>query len=78
MVLAIQVISIDKTVRNDTVQHLKEFNFQFLSTQAKKGEQLVSMMPALKKAFILLGDDIVELSTKNYALKKQEVTMKNG
>ena len=27
------------------------------------------MMPAIKKAFSLLGDDIVELSTENDALK---------
>ena len=66
-----QIISNDKTVRNDTVQDLKEFNSQSLATQAKKGEQLVSMMPAIKKAFILLGGDIVELSTKNDALKNK-------
>ena len=64
-----QIISNDKTVRNDTVQDLKEFNSQSLATQAKKGEQLVSMMPAIKKAFNLLGDDIVDLSTQNDALK---------
>ena len=29
------------------------------------------MMPAIKKAFNLLGDDIVELSTENNALKNQ-------
>ena len=49
MELALQIISNDKTVRNDTVQNLKEFNNQSLPTQAKKGEQLVSMMPAIKK-----------------------------
>ena len=42
-----QLGSNDKTVRNDTIQDLKEFNQQSLSTQAKKGEQLVSMMPAI-------------------------------
>ena len=42
-----QIISNDKTVRNDTIQDLKEYNSQSLSAQAKKGEQLVSMMPAL-------------------------------
>ena len=47
MELAVQIISNDKTVRNDTVQVLKVFNSQSLSTQAKKGEQLVSMMPAI-------------------------------
>ena len=71
MELAMQIISNDKTVRNDTIQDLNEFNQQSLTTQAKKGEQLVSMMPAIKKAFNLLGDDIVELSTKNDALKNK-------
>ena len=47
MDLAIKLIANDKTVRKDTVQDLKEFNNQSLATQAKKGEQLVSMMPAI-------------------------------
>ena len=71
MELAMQIISNDETVRNDTIQVLKEFNQQSLTTQAKKGEQLVSMMPAIKKAFNLLGDDIVDLSTENDALKNK-------
>ena len=66
-----QLSSNDKSVRNETIQDLKDFNQQSLTTQAKKGEQLVSMMPAIKKAFKLLGDDIVELSTENDALKNK-------
>ena len=66
-----QIISNDKTVISDTIQDLEEFNQQSLTTQAKKGEQLVSMMPAIKKAFNLMGDDIVELSTVNDALKNK-------
>ena len=66
-----QVISNDKTVKNDTIQDLKEYNSQCLTTQARKGEQLVFMMPAIKKAFNLLGDDIVELSVENESLKNQ-------
>ena len=66
-----QIISNDKTVRTDTIQDLKEFNQQSLTTQAKKGEQLVSMMPAIKKAFNLLGDNIVELGVENESLKNQ-------
>ena len=66
-----ELSSNDKIVRNDTIQDLKEFNSQSLTTQAKKGEQLVSMMPAIKKAFNLMGDDIVELSTDNDALKNK-------
>ena len=59
-----QIISNDQTVRSNTVQGLKEFNLQFLAIQAKKEEILVSMMPAFKKAFNLMGDGIVEPSTK--------------
>ena len=66
-----QLISSDQTVRNDTIQDLKDFNQQSLSTQAKKGEQLTSMMSAIKKAFNVLGDDIFELSVENDALKNQ-------
>ena len=66
-----QVGSSDQSVRNDTIQDLKDFNQQSLSTQAKKGEQLVLMMPAIRKAFNLLGDDIIELSIENDALKNQ-------
>ena len=69
MDLAKNIISNDKTVRIDTIQDLKNFNSQFLTTQAKEGEQLVSLTPAIKKAFDLMGDDIVELSTENETLK---------
>ena len=69
MDLAIQTIANDKTVRTDTDS--KEFYNQSLATQAKKGEQIVSMMPAIKVAFDLLCDDIAELSTKNDALKNK-------
>ena len=66
-----QLSSNDKTVRNDTIQDLKDYNQQSLTTQAKKGEQLVSMMPAIKKAFNFLGDDIVDLSAENDTLKNK-------
>ena len=66
-----QLSSNDKIVRNDTIQDLKEFNSQSLTTQAKKGEQLVSMMPAIKKAFNLMGNDIIGLSAENDALKNK-------
>ena len=71
MELAMPIICNGKTVRNDTIQDLKEFNSQSLTTQAKKGEQLISMMPAIKKAFNLMGDDIVELGVENESLKNQ-------
>ena len=71
MELSMQIISNDKTVKNDTIQDLKEYNSQSLSTLAKTVEHLVSMMPAVKKAFNLMGDDIVELSVENESLKNQ-------
>ena len=52
MDLAMQISSSDKTVRNDTIQDIKEFNNQSLRTQAKKGEQLIFMMPAIIKLLI--------------------------
>ena len=61
---ATQIFSNDETVRSDTVQDSKDFNSQSLATQAQWGEHLVSMMPAIKKAYNSIGDDIVELSTK--------------
>ena len=65
--MAGQTISNDQTVRSDTVHDLKEFNNQSLATQAKKGEQLVSVMPAFKTAFSLMGVNIVDLSTEDDA-----------
>ena len=66
-----QIGSTNRKVRNNTIQDLKDFNQQSLSTRAKKGEQLVSMMPAIKEAFTLMGNDIVDLSTENDALKEK-------
>ena len=66
-----QIGSTNQKVRNNTTQDLKDFNQQSLSTRAKKGEQLVSMMPAIKEAFTLMGNDIVDLSTENDALKEK-------
>ena len=71
MELATQISSSDQSVRNDTIQDLIDFNKQSLSTQAKKGEQLTSMMPAIKKAFNVLADVIIDLNTENDVLKNQ-------
>ena len=71
MELAMQKFFIDETVRSDTIEDLEEFNSQSLTTQAKKGKQLDSMMPAIKKAFNLMGDDIVKLLTQNESLENK-------
>ena len=66
-----QIGSTNQKVRNITIQDLKDFNQQSLSTRAKKGEQLVSMMPAIKEAFTLMGIDIVDLSKESDALREK-------
>ena len=71
MDLATQTIFSEETARSDTKKDLKEVNAQSLTNQAKKGKQLVTMMPANKIAFCLLGYDIVDLSTENDALKNK-------
>ena len=58
-------------MKTDTFHDLEQFNSQSLAIHAKKGEQLVPMMPAIKKLFNLMGDDIVEVSTENDALKNK-------
>ena len=68
-----QIISNDKTtVRGDAVQGLKDFDSQSLTTQDKKGKQLVSMMPVIRKTLDLMGDDIVELSAENESLNNKK------
>ena len=52
MEIAMQYNSNDKTVRNNAVEYLKEFNSQSSNTQARKGEQLVPLTPAIKKLLI--------------------------
>ena len=47
MELAMQIVSDDSTVGSSIVQDLKDFNSQFLAKQARKGEQLVSVTPAI-------------------------------
>ena len=55
-----QIISNDQVVRSNRVQDFKKIKSQCLSTQAEKGEHLVSMMPATKNSFDILGDNTVE------------------
>ena len=71
LVLAMQIFSNDQTVRSNRGQDLKEYNSQTLATQAKKGEKVVAMMPDFEKVSDLMGDDIVELRTKNGSLENK-------
>ena len=66
MEIAVQIISNDKSVRSNSLQDLKDFNSQSLATQAKRGEQPLSMMPATEKPLDLMADDLIDSSTKNF------------
>ena len=68
-----QIISNDRTVGSETVQDLNVFNTQFLATEVERGEHLVSMMPAVEKAFDLMGDDKIKLSIGNESLKRSKM-----
>ena len=51
MGLAMQIISTDRTVRIDTIEDLKEFNSQFLTTQAKKRRAISFYDACYQKSF---------------------------
>ena len=66
-----KIVSNNHTVRSNKIQHVKDFNSQYLSTKARKGEKLVSMMPAIRNLIDLMRDGMVYLSTENDTSKKQ-------
>ena len=76
MELAMKILCCDETVRSNTVQDLKDSNTQSLETQSKKTEQLVSLLRAIDKAFDLMGDDVVDLSTENESLKNKIISLR--
>ena len=51
MDLAMQKISTDKTVRNDTIQDLKDFDNQSLAAQAKKRRTISFYHTCYQKSF---------------------------
>ena len=48
MELAKRKISNNKTVKNKTLQDIKDFSAQLIGRQVKKAEHIVFMMPATK------------------------------
>ena len=70
MDLAVQKVSSDKTVRSETVQDTKDFNVQSLTSQARKREQLVSLMLAIKKVFNLMGLDFFKIRHRKRKFKE--------
>ena len=51
----------------------------FRNARWNKAEQSASLMPAIKKSFVLMGYDIIELSRKSEYLKNKKIHMiENG
>ena len=48
MELTLKVAAIDKNIRKETNQSLKEYKSQSLLTQAKRGDEMVAMYQQLK------------------------------
>ena len=72
MDLAIQLATNDEIIREETIRDLKDYNSKSLLTQSKRGENLVAMLSANKKKIqYLLGDEIIELGTRNNILKNK-------
>ena len=61
MELALQDISIDKTVKSNKTRDLTVSSSQSSGSQAEKGKQLVSMSSAINKILDILGDDIYNI-----------------
>ena len=66
-----QIISIFKNIRNNTVRDLKNLNSQSLAAQVEKGKHLAFMMPANNEDSDLIGE-VIELSTENESLKNKK------
>ena len=67
MELALQTISIDKTISSIRILN-KKINSHSLA-QHKLNERLVSMVTSITKSIDLLAIEILEFSTENEALK---------
>ena len=66
MKLATQLLS-NKNVREETIQD--DIFFHSISTITNRREDLAALIRTIWKAFKLLGDDVVELSSGNNLLK---------
>ena len=66
-----QIICNDKTVKSNTIKDSEDFISGILSTQDKNREKLVSTMQSIEKAFDLMSDDKLELSTESESLKNK-------
>jgi regulator of replication initiation timing len=71
MDLAIELVKENDKIKQQALNDLKEFKKQSLQTQAKKGEQLTAMIPAIKEAFTMMRDDNYELVVENDILKEK-------
>jgi len=65
----VEFLKSDPIVRQQIKADLIEYNKQGLVTQAKKGEELTAIVPVIKQAIQIMGDDIYELGIENEILR---------
>ena len=56
-------------MRKETIKHSKDFILQSKITKARSAEEIVAVLPAVEKAFNLLGIDKDDLSTEKESQK---------
>ena len=79
MELAKPPASNDKDKGQETIRDLTAKESRAKLTQSKKGEDLVAMLQTNRKRFDIMGDEIMQVNTKNTKLKKKkDITTKNG
>ena len=60
----------DKKLREETIRDLKDYKSQSILTQAIR-EEFLTTLPAVKRRYNILGDEIMELDTENIILKNK-------
>ena len=58
--LAIQLLSIDRITKEETVQELKDWKSQSLTAFVKRVEEIVAMFRAFRKKYIVMGDEFIK------------------
>ena len=69
MNLAIHFALFDKIIREETTRELKFYKSESLLTQTEREEEKQANSPAIRKDFIILGDEVMELDREKFNLK---------
>ena len=71
MDLAIQLASNCKKLGGETIQESEDYKSQPLQAQVIRGEELVALLPAIRKRYNSLEDEIMELTIGNIIMENR-------